>query len=96
MTSTPWLGAPPFQPLTASSVCTADASDTLTACPMGASPGGPSRGHLQNWSDRGGWNEGAVDRGGPEGLGGGPGPGAPTYHTPHGLPHGAHVAGNKG
>lgn len=48
MTSRPWLGAPPFQPLTASSVCTADASDTLTARPVGSSPGGPSRGRLQN------------------------------------------------
>lgn len=48
MTSTPWVGAPPFQPLTASAVGTADASDTLTARPVGASPGGPSRGHLQN------------------------------------------------
>lgn len=40
--STHWVGALPFQPLTTSAIGTTDASDTLTARPMGATSRGPS------------------------------------------------------
>lgn len=42
------MGALPFQRLTASAICTTVASDTLTARPVGASPGGPWWCHLRN------------------------------------------------